>query len=195
MARFFAACGALLLAQLGAVPRLFAQDSVRIVVVSTTDIHGRATRWDYVADREAPWGVDRAGSVVDSLRRQYPGRVIVVDAGDLIQGDPFATYFARIDPADPHPVLDALNAVGYDAWTPGNHEFNFGLDVLARATRSAAFATVSGNIFRLPRDTLLFPAYTVVVRDSVRVGIAGFTTPGVMVWDRQNVSDRVRVRP
>src|SRR6267154_4058 len=91
-----------------------AQDSLHVVVVSTTDIHGHVLSWDFVADREAPWGLDRAATVIDSLRRQYPGQVVVVDAGDLIQGEPFATYYAAVKPADPNPVVDALNAVGYD---------------------------------------------------------------------------------
>src|SRR6267143_5235861 len=51
-----------------------AQDSLHVVVVSTTDIHGHVLSWDFVADREAPWGMDRAATVVDSLRRAYPGR-------------------------------------------------------------------------------------------------------------------------
>src|SRR5688572_9324493 len=102
---------------LGASPAAQAQDSLHVVVVSTTDVHGRVLSWDYVTDREAPWGLDRAATVVDSLRKAYPGRVVVVDAGDLIQGEPFATYFAAVRPADPNPMVDALNAVGYDAWT------------------------------------------------------------------------------
>jgi 2',3'-cyclic-nucleotide 2'-phosphodiesterase (5'-nucleotidase family) len=172
-----------------------AQDSAHVVIVSTTDVHGRATHWDYVLDRDAPWGLDRAATVVDSMRRIYPGRVVVVDAGDLIQGDPFATYFATVQPADPNPVMDALNAVGYDAWTPGNHEFDFGTSVLQRAVAGAGFPTISGNIYRMPKDTLAFPTNTVVVREGVRIGITGFTTPGVMLWDRQNVRGAVRVAP
>ena len=171
-----------------------AQDSAHVVVVATTDVHGRATNWDYVLDREAPWGLSRVATVVDSLRRQYPGRVVVVDAGDLIQGDPFATYFATVQPTDPNPVVDALNGVGYDAWTPGNHEFNFGSAVLERALGGAGFPTISGNIYRLPSDTFAFPTSAILVRDGVRVGITGFTTPGVMIWDRENVAGKVRVK-
>src|SRR5262245_57132897 len=85
-----------------------AQEQQHLVVVSTTDIHGHVVSWDFVTDREAPWGLDRAATIVDSLRKQYPGQVLVVDAGDLIEGEPFATYFAAIRPADPNPVVDAL---------------------------------------------------------------------------------------
>jgi 2',3'-cyclic-nucleotide 2'-phosphodiesterase (5'-nucleotidase family) len=59
------------------------------------------------------------------LRRAYPGQVLLVDSGDLIQGDPFAAYFARVAPQDTNPMIRAMNLVGYDAATLGNHEFNW----------------------------------------------------------------------
>ncbi|HRZ10747.1 MAG TPA: hypothetical protein P5319_12760, partial [Gemmatimonadales bacterium] len=67
-----------------------AQDTAHLVVVATTDVHGRATGWDYVNDRPWAGGLIRAARSIDSLRAAYPGQVIVVDAGDLLQGDPFA---------------------------------------------------------------------------------------------------------
>ncbi|MEX0690784.1 MAG: 5'-nucleotidase C-terminal domain-containing protein [Gemmatimonadales bacterium] len=170
-------------------------DTVEIVVVATTDIHGHVYHWDYLADREAPWGLTRAATLVDSIRRAHPGRVVVVDAGDIIQGNPFATYFALHRPIEPHPVIDAMNGVGYDAAVVGNHEFNFGLDVLARAERSAAFPLLGANVFVLPRDTVLFRPFVTVTRAGLRVAIAGFTTPGAMVWDRAHLSQRLRVAP
>jgi len=170
-------------------------DTAHVVIVSTTDVHGRATAWDYVADRPFAGGLTRVATVVDSLRRRYPGQVVVVDAGDLIQGNPFAAYFARIAPRDTNPVIRAMNVVGYDAATPGNHEFNWGLPFLARALSGARFPYVSGNIRTLPANRLAHRPYTVLERGGVRVGIAGFTTPGVMVWDRENVRGRARVTP
>jgi 2',3'-cyclic-nucleotide 2'-phosphodiesterase/3'-nucleotidase/5'-nucleotidase len=170
-----------------------AQDTANIVIVSTTDVHGHATGWNYLANTPFPGGLVRAARVVDSLRARYPGKVVLVDAGDLIQGDPFATYLAHVAPRDPHPVLDVMGAMGYDAATPGNHDFDFGMPFMLRALRGASFSFVSGNIYTLPQDTLLFPAYTVVQRGGVRVGITGFTTPGVMLWDRELVRDRARV--
>jgi 2',3'-cyclic-nucleotide 2'-phosphodiesterase (5'-nucleotidase family) len=134
------------------------QDSAHVVLVATTDVHGHATHWDYLTDAPFAGGLARAGTVIDSLRRRYPGQLVVVDAGDLIQGEPFAAYAARIAPRDPHPVVEAMNIIGYDAATPGNHEFNFGLAVMRRAIAGAAFPYVSGNIYTLPADTLLYPA-------------------------------------
>ena len=171
------------------------QDSAHVVIVSTTDVHGRAFGWDYIADRPFAGGLARVASVVDSLRAAYPGQVVVADAGDLIQGDPFAAYYARVAPRDTNPVIRAMNAVGYDAATPGNHEFNWGLPALRQAFATARFRYLSANIRGLPRDTLMLPPWTVLERGGVRVGVTGFTTPGVMVWDRANVAGKARVAP
>lgn len=171
-----------------------AQDTAHVVIAATTDVHGHVYHWDYIADREALWGITRAATLLDSLRRVFPGAVVTVDAGDLIQGNPFATYYSAVQPVEPHPVVDALNGARYDVATPGNHEFNWGLETFERAMRGAAFPIVSGNIYRLPRDTLAFQPFVVLPRAGVRVGITGFTTPGAMVWDREHLAGRLAVR-
>jgi 2',3'-cyclic-nucleotide 2'-phosphodiesterase (5'-nucleotidase family) len=171
------------------------QDTAHVVLVATTDLHGHMTGRDYVGERAAPNGVARVARIVDSLRARYPAQVVLLDAGDLLQGDPFATYFARVAHREPHPIIEAMNLTGYDAATPGNHDFDWGVPLFRRAIGDARFAYVSANVFDLPGDTLLLPAYRVVRRQGVRVGIAGFTTPGVMVWDRAQVRGRIRVAP
>jgi 2',3'-cyclic-nucleotide 2'-phosphodiesterase/3'-nucleotidase len=171
------------------------QDTAHVVLVATTDVHGHATSWDYVRDRPFAGGIPRVASVVDSLRRRYPGQVVVVDAGDLLQGDPFATYFARVEPQDPHPIVEALNLTGYDAATPGNHDFDWGVPFLVRALADARFPYVSANILAAPGDTLLLPAFRVVQRQGVRIAVTGFTTPGTMVWDGSQLAGGVRVAP
>ncbi len=168
-------------------------DSAHVVLVATTDVHGHATAWDYIADRPFPGGLPRVAVVVDSLRRRYPGQVVVLDAGDLIQGDAFATYYSRIAPREQHPVIEAMNLTGYDVATPGNHDFDYGLPALWRARGDAAFPYVSANIYASPGDTLVFARYRVLNRQGVRVGVTGFTTPGTMVWDRDQVRGKVRV--
>ncbi|MEO7985680.1 MAG: 5'-nucleotidase C-terminal domain-containing protein [Gemmatimonadales bacterium] len=171
------------------------QDTAHVVLVATTDLHGHMTGRDYLTDRPAPNGVARVARVVDSLRAKYPGQVVLVDAGDLLQGDPFATYFARVAPREPHPIIEAMNLAGYDAATPGNRDFDWGVPFFRRAISDARFAYVSANVFALPGDNLLLPAYRVVQRQGVRIGISGFTTPGVMVWDREQVRGKIRVGP
>src|SRR6059036_216296 len=112
----------------------------------------------------APGGLSRAATMVETLRAQYPDQVVLLDAGDLIEGNLFAAYFAERDSQRPHPVVDALNAMQYDVATPGNHEFDFGREVWARATGDATYRYVSANVFRGASDTLAYPPYVVVTR-------------------------------
>src|SRR3990172_2871285 len=123
-------------------------DSEHVVVVATTDVHGRATHWDYENDREAPWGLTRAATALDSLRRLYPGGVVLADVGDLLQGNLLAAYVATVSRLDPNPAIDALNFLQYDAATPGNHDFDFGLEGFGRAVEAATFPFVSATVYR-----------------------------------------------
>ncbi|HMJ59660.1 MAG TPA: 5'-nucleotidase C-terminal domain-containing protein, partial [Gemmatimonadales bacterium] len=170
-----------------------ASDTIHLVIVATTDVHGRVRGWDYVRDVETQGGLARAGTILETLRTQYPGRVVLVDAGDLLQGNPFATFFGKQDQRQPHPIVDALNALQYDAATPGNHDFDFGLPLLRRAGVEATYHYVIANVDQTAGGPL-FPVTVVLPRAGVRVGITGFTTPGVMVWDRAQLAGQARVR-
>ena len=178
---------------------LHAQDTAHVVVVSTTDVHGHASGWDFIEGRPFPGGLTRAATVIDSLRAKYPGQVVLVDAGDLIAGDPFATYW-HDHARDPHPMLEAMDALEYDAIVPGNHEFNYGWDFFHRVYTGRNFRPVCANCL-LPgagfngRDSLLFPPFITVSRGGVRVAIAGLTTPGSMVWDGEHLRGHLQVLP
>jgi 2',3'-cyclic-nucleotide 2'-phosphodiesterase (5'-nucleotidase family) len=167
-------------------------DTARVIIVATTDVHGNATAWDYALERPFQGGLTRAATIIDSLRRQYPEQVVVVDAGDLLQGSPFAAFLAH-EPRSPHPIISAMNAMGYDAATPGNHDFDFGVPFLRGAVAAAKFKYVSGNVYTVPADTLLFPSHAVIRRGQIRVAVGGFTTTGVMLWDRQQLAGKIRV--
>src|SRR6266699_2268844 len=181
---------ALLIAlQAGAAP----PDTAHIVIVATTDVHGRVFGWDYVRDAAAPGGLSRAATALETLRARYAGNLVVVDAGDLLQGNPFATFFGRYDKRQPQPIVNAMNAVQYDVATPGNHDFDFGVDFLRRVATEATYRYVSGNIAD-DSGRPFFPPTVLLPRGAVKVGITCFTTPGVMRWDRAQLAGRARVR-
>ena len=168
-------------------------DTVRVVLVATTDVHGYVTDWDYLQNSPWPGGLSRAVTAVDSLRQKYPGQVVVVDGGDALQGNVLAAYFGREVRRDPHPIIEAMNLLGYDAATPGDHDFDFGVDNFQRALAASAFKWVSGNINVLPADTLILAPYVVVNRNGVRVAIAGFTTPAAMIANGDKLRNRLRI--
>lgn len=167
-------------------------DTAHLVIVATTDIHGRVLGWDYVKDMPAPGGLSRVATALETLRARYPANLILVDAGDLLQGNPFAAYFGRYDKRQPHPIVDALNVLQYDVVTPGNHDFDFGVDFLRNAAKQATYHYVSANI-EDSAGAPFFPQTVILARGAVKVGITGFTTPGVMLWDRTRLTGRARV--
>jgi 2',3'-cyclic-nucleotide 2'-phosphodiesterase/3'-nucleotidase len=122
-----------------------------------------------------------------------PLRPVVIDAGDIIQGNPLAFAAARVDSAMPNPVIAAMNVIDYDAAVVGNHEFNYGLGYLDKAVGEARFPLLAANVYR-PDGTRRFRDWSLSSRHGIRIGIVGATTPGSMVWDRDNLAGRLTIR-
>ncbi|MDQ4080704.1 MAG: 5'-nucleotidase C-terminal domain-containing protein, partial [Gemmatimonadota bacterium] len=168
--------------------------ATELIVAATTDVHGWLRGWDYYANAaDSTRGLTRAATIVDSLRAVHPGRVVLVDAGDLLQGNPLAYAAARVSSDTLSPIVAAMNVMQYDAAAIGNHEFNYGVPFLDGAVAQARFPFLSANTYRLD-GTRKYRAWTMVEREGARVAIIGGTTPGVNVWDRDNVRGRVTVR-
>jgi 2',3'-cyclic-nucleotide 2'-phosphodiesterase (5'-nucleotidase family) len=169
-------------------------ETIDLVVVTTTDVHGRLRAWDYYANEaEAVRGLSRAATIVDSVRAANPGRVILLDAGDLLQGNPLAYVAARVSSDRTSPIVAAMNAMQYDAAAIGNHEYNYGVPYFDSVVRQAKFPFLSANTYRIaPAGIHAYRPWTIIERAGVKVGIVGATTPGVAVWDAENIRGRLR---
>ncbi|GHK04274.1 multifunctional 2',3'-cyclic-nucleotide 2'-phosphodiesterase/5'-nucleotidase/3'-nucleotidase [Streptomyces sp. Y2F8-2] len=177
-------------------------------VLGTTDLHSHVFDWDYYKDAAYS---DKAGNSVGVARvatlikqqREAKGedRVLLVDAGDIIQGTSLAYYFARVDPitgkdAPKHPMAVAMNHMRYDAAALGNHEFNYGIDVLRKFESQCHFPLLGANALDAKTLRPAFRPYTVkCVRvpgaPDIKVGILGLTNPGIALWDKDNVSGKM----
>lgn len=166
-------------------------DTLTIVVMSTTDIHGRVVPWDYYQDRPEPrFALSGIATLVDSVRTVHEHQLLL-DAGDWLQGNAMAEYFARQDSVSPYPLLAAVDRMRYDAMVLGNHEFNFGLDLLNRRIVQTETPILGANIYHHGTDVPAYLPFIVRDFDGVRVGIVGLTTPGSAVWDRPRVDERL----
>ncbi len=164
-----------------------------LLVAATTDVHGHLVGWDYYANHsDTVRGLARAATIVDSLRAAAPGMVVVVDAGDMLQGTPLTYVAARRENYSVHPVFAAMNAMHYDAAAVGNHEFNYGLPFLYAAAKGAHFPLLAANAYPAS-GAPPFPGRTIVERDGVRIALIGATTPGSNAWDRDNLSGRLTI--
>ncbi|TVQ66485.1 MAG: hypothetical protein EA363_12915 [Balneolaceae bacterium] len=163
-------------------------DTVSITVMATADVHGRVRAWDYYRDQEEPrYALSKVATLVDSVRAAHE-HTLLLDAGDWLQGNPFAEYFAMHDPQNRHyPFLAATDHMDYDAIVLGNHEFNFGLEYLNRQIEMTDTPVIGANIYHRGTEEPAYPPYIFREIAGLRIAIVGLTTPGSAVWDRPRV--------
>jgi len=139
--------------------------------------------WNDFQNKPADGSLAQVSTLVNEIRSESDDPVLVLDSGDTIQGTPFE-QFPHVRWSEPSPTIAAMNHIGYDAMAVGNHEFNFGLDVLARARAQAEFPFLSANTIEDSTSEPAFPTHLVVEAGDVRVGIVGLTTPNIPGWER-----------
>ncbi|MFF3380726.1 bifunctional metallophosphatase/5'-nucleotidase [Streptomyces sp. NPDC002680] len=177
-------------------------------VLGTTDLHSHVFDWDYYLDKAYSdtkgnsVGVARVATLIKQQREaKGEEHVLLVDAGDIIQGTSLAYYFARVQPitdkgAPKHPMAVAMNHMRYDAAALGNHEFNYGIEVLRKFESQCHFPLLGANALDAKTLKPAFPPYTVKrIRvpgaPDIKVGILGLTNPGIALWDKDNVSGKM----
>jgi 2',3'-cyclic-nucleotide 2'-phosphodiesterase/3'-nucleotidase len=176
-------------------------------ILATSDLHMHVLPYDYVtATRRPGIGLSAAARTIAALRQQAEA-TLLFDNGDFLQGSPLgdtaARLFRRRGAGTPHPMLVAMNRLGYDAVALGNHEFNYGLDFLADALSAAAFPVLAANL-RTARGTRLPVVPAMLFRRSLRdaggrpvpltVGAFGLVPPQIAGWDRHHLEGRLACR-
>lgn len=165
---------------------IFANDgSKTIQIIATSDVHNQFYGYDYATNSElTKGGVTRVATVVNSLRKENPN-TIVVDNGDLIQGNSSQIFID--DKENPQPMIVALNELDYETMTLGNHEFNYGIERLEEILADLEDTTVlCGNVYK-PNGERLGKPYKIVERDGIKVAIIGSVTPHIVKWDATNL--------
>ncbi len=204
-------------------PRPAIADGTRaqLAILESTDLHSNILSYDYYRLAEDPSiGFERMATLVKRARAEFPN-TLLFDDGDTIQGTPLADYQARVHPLacdEELAIYRAMDALGYDGGTIGNHEFNYGLPFLSQVTghpmnvdgvdarrcKGPSFPLVLSNVFSRRNDQPIYAPYawvdkTLKVRDasgreseaSIRIGFIGFTPPPIMQWDQRNLDGKV----
>lgn len=153
-----------------------------IVILGTTDMHGRIFPVDYYTNKYDNVGIAKIATLVREARRNDPD-LLLLDSGDTIQGTPLEYIHNRRNNTPPDPMMLSMSALRYDAMAVGNHEYNFGLKVVEKARGEARFPWLSANTYDKGTDKTHYQPYIVKEVQGVRVGILGLTTPGIPNWE------------
>ena len=188
-----------------------AANQAHLRIMETTDLHVHVFPYDYYADKPRDTiGLARTASIIKDIRDEATNSMLI-DNGDFLQGNPMGDYIAYergMKEGDMHPVIIAMNTLGFDATTLGNHEFNYGLDFLMKTLAGADFPVVSANIAKdmgsdPTKDTTLVKPYVIMDRivtdgagekHDIKIGLIGFVPPQIMNWDRRHLEGKVMTR-
>ena len=194
-----------------------------VAILETTDIHSNILGYDYYKQKADPTlGFERTATLIGAARKEFPNHFLF-DSGDTIQGTVLADWQAQVQKMacdQELAVYRAMDAVGYDGGTAGNHEFNYGLGWLSQVTgtpmnvdggtrqRCAGphYPLVLANVDSARDGQPIFKPWTIVTKPiavqlpdgraenvPLRVAIIGFTPPPIMQWDKQNLAGKVTV--
>lgn len=185
----------------------WSQDArVRLRLLQTTDLHTSALNYDYYRDAvDDTLGLSKVATLIRQARAEARNHLLI-DTGDLLQGNPLGDYIARVKglrEGQVHAMHTAMNLLAYDAAVVGNHEFNFGLPFLDTALKGAKFPSLAANVYLPDGKTHRFTPYVILERrvtdeagreHVLKVGVIGFTPPQIMQWDKGHLEGRVMTK-
>jgi 2',3'-cyclic-nucleotide 2'-phosphodiesterase/3'-nucleotidase len=202
--------------------RVRAGATASLAILETTDLHANVVGYDYFKLADDPsLGLDRAATLVKQARREFPN-TLLFDNGDTLQGTALGDYEASagtLKCGDSPAIYRAMKQLGYDGASVGNHDFDFGLPYLGRATGNRVdapgvqpercagpgFPVVLANVVSIKTGRPIFAPYKIIekrvqatgpdgqpVMATVKVGIIGFTTPTIAAWDKRWLEGKVR---
>lgn len=180
--------------------------TVDVRILATTDLHTNLVNYDYYQDKPVETlGLAKTAVLIEEAKKENPN-VVLVDNGDTIQGTPLGNYKSIVDPieeGEQHPMYAALETLGFDIGTLGNHEFNYGLAYLEKVIRTANMPLVNANVLDPTTKDFLYTPYTIVKKTftdtegknvTLNVGVTGIVPPQILNWDKAYLEGKVIVR-
>ena len=178
---------------------------VDVRILATTDLHTNLVNYDYYQDKPAQnVGLAKTAVLIEDAKKEN-SNVLLVDNGDTIQGTPLGTYKAIVNPikdGEQHPMYAALQKLGFDAGTLGNHEFNYGLDYLKKVISTAGMPIVNANVVDAKTGAFVYDPYKIIKKTytdkngrsvDVNIGVTGIVPPQILSWDKANLEGKVKV--
>ena len=154
-----------------------------MTIIFTTDIHGNYFPYDFRHERWGKGSLQRVHGFVAQLCKKNPVGTVLIDGGDIIQGEPTSYYFNYVnDSSKRHRVADMMNFIGYDVGVIGNHDIETGHEVFDKFIGDCNFPILGANAIDVETGLPYFEPYTIIRRSGIKIAIIGFVTPAIPHW-------------
>ena len=150
-------------------------------IIHTTDIHGHFFPYDYINRKPLSGSVARIASYVDSLRHIYGNKLLLLDSGDILQGQPTSYFYNFLNTKSPNIAASVINYMKYDAQTIGNHDIEPGHRVYDKWISEVQCPVLGANVLTSEKKCYLTP-YTIIQRDNIKIAVLGMLTPAIPFW-------------
>lgn len=154
---------------------------VTLKLIETSDVHGCYFPYDFIRNKPMKGSLARVSSYVKEQREKYEN-VILMDNGDILQGQPVAYYYNYMDTISEHVCAAMLNYMKYDVGTMGNHDVETGHAVYDRWVRQCNFPVLGANIVDNKTGKPYLPPCQVIEKEGVKIAILGMITPAIPSW-------------
>jgi len=154
-----------------------------LVVLYTTDTHGALLGWDIKQNAPAKSSLANVATYLKQERAANPGKVLLFDTGDFLQGQPSVYYYNYSDTTSLHVAAAAYNYLGYDALGVGNHDIETGEDVYGRRFKNQLqMPWLAANAIDQRTGQPMFQPYAIYNKEGVKVAVLGMITPNIHAW-------------
>jgi len=156
--------------------------TVKLKLIETSDVHGSLFPWDFINDKPANTSLAQVYTYVEQQRADKSQSVILLDNGDILQGQPLVYYYNFEETKAEHICASVMNYMKYDAATIGNHDIEPGHPVYDKIEKEFKFPWMAANAVDTKTNQPYFTPYTILNRNGVKIAVLGLITPGIPMW-------------
>ena len=166
--------------------------TVTLRIIQTSDVHGCFFPYDFINRKPLEGTLARVSTYVSQLRKTYGNNLILVDNGDILQGQPSCYYCNFVKTDIPNVAASVINYLRYDAQTMGNHDVETGHAVYDKWIKEVNCPMLGANIIDTATGQPYVKPYTIIEREGVRVAILGMLTPAIPNWLNEHLWSGLR---
>ena len=163
------------------------EKTVELCILQTSDVHGSFFPYDYINRENAKGTMARVSSYVKSAREKYGKNLLLLDNGDILQGQPTCYYCNYINTSIPNVAAEIVNYLGYDAETIGNHDIETGHAVYDKWIDEVNCPVIGANVVDTKTGQPYLTPYVIFERENIRIAVIGLTTPAIPSWLDENL--------